>query len=61
LLNLLTLEGYISDILSIGAALEALEDDAQDRRVLRAIQSTSRNVQAKNGNTPYNVSLTECE
>jgi len=31
------------------------------RVVLRAIQSTSRNVQAKNGKTPYNVSLSEWE
>src|SRR5208282_5767031 len=33
-----------------------------DRRlVLPAIQSNNRNVQAKNGNTPYSVSLTECD
>jgi len=31
------------------------------RLVLRASQSSRRNVHAKNGNTPYNVSLTECE
>jgi hypothetical protein len=33
----------------------------EGRLVFRAIQSISKNVQAKNGNTPYNVSLTECE
>ena len=45
-------------------AMEALARaryEADGALVLLPIQSSSRNVGTKNGNTPYRVSLTECE